>query len=264
MFENSEAVTTSYHPHNSNLVDNNDFNITRKTIPVHSQSVDHSYYDSNKRAPIMMTRSCGQQHMQLTKHASFEQPVLSPHGQPPDPSRCTDFGNSSRAQHSHASSSRRIADSMVTFGDLLDKRNCSVFSLHNERYQLDQPSLIEHENEDEFLIYSNNKSLCMCVFDGHDGSRAVKFALKYIKGNIFDTKSWKSLLEVNDHKEIESALAEFINVTDNDFFKSIKIYIDEKLHLQSQIPRVSYLPLSTLHKHKGTHMIIGLCTDVHV
>ena len=240
MFENTDAVTTScYHPHNSNLVDSTDFNSTKRTIPVHSQSVDQPYYNSNQRAPIMITGSCGQQ-QRLTKHASFEQPGLSPHGQPLHPSRYSDFGNSSRVQHSHVSSSYRNADSVVTFGDLLDKRNCSVFSLQNERYKLDASSLREHENEDEFLIYSNNKSLCMCVFDGHDGSRAAKFAHKYIKGNIFDTKSWKNLLDFNDHREIESALAEFIKVTDKDFFKNIKIYIDEKLYLQSQIPRVSY------------------------
>ena len=241
-----DAVTTSYHPHDSNTLGSTDFSNSRRTAPVYSQSVDLPYYDPNKRPPIMMAGSCAQQHERLTKHASFEQPGLSPRGQQLEPPRYTDtyghdaYGHPSRARHGHASTPQRHAHMLTDYlGDTLDKRNCSVYSLQNERYKLDAPSFKDHENEDEFLIHANNRSLCMCVFDGHDGSRAVKFVQKYMKGNIFDTKSWMMLSEINNHEEIESALAEFIKVTDKDFFKNVKNFIDEKVYLQSQIPRVS-------------------------
>ena len=229
-----DAVTTSYHPYDSNtLGSSTDFsNSRRRTTPVHSQSVDVPYYDSNQRPPIMTAGSCAQQHERLARHASFEQS-----------SRYTDtyrhdaHGYPSRAMHGYTSTTQQHTDMVI--GTMLDKRNCSVYSLHNERYKLDAPSFKDHENEDEFLIHANDKSLCMCVFDGHDGSRAVKFVQKYMKVNIFDTKSWVKLSEVNSHEEIESALAEFIKVTDKDFFKSIKHFIDEKVFLQAQIPRVS-------------------------
>ena len=245
MCEYSDAVTTSYHPHDSNtLGGSTDFtnsNSLRRTLPVYSQSVDLTYYDSNQR-PLTMPGSCAQQ-QRLTKFASFDQPGLSPHGQLSETSGYTGaYGYPSRARHGHMSTTQRHTDSMATssyLGEMLDKRYCSVFSLQNERYRLDAPSFKDHDNEDEFLIFPNSNSLCMCVFDGHDGSRAVKFVQKYMKGNIFDTRSWMKLLEVNDHKEIESALAEFIKVTDKDFFKNIKNFIDEKIYLQSQIPRVS-------------------------
>lgn len=239
-----DAVTTSYHPHDSNTLGNNNFSNSRRTTPVHSQSVDLSYYDSNQRPPIMVTGSCAQQHERLAKHASFEQPGLSPCGEQSrytDTSRHDTYSYLSRARHAHTSTTQRHTDMVTDYylGDLLDKRNCSVYSLQNERYKLDAPSFKDHENEDDFLIYANNKSLCMCVFDGHDGSRGVKFVQKYMKGNIFDTKSWMMLSEINNHEEIESALAEFIKVTDKDFFKNIKNFIDEKVFLQAQIPRVS-------------------------
>ena len=252
-----DAVTTSYHPHDSNMLPGStDFsNPLRRTSPVYSQSVDLSYNDSNERPPIMMAGSCAQQ-QRLTKHASFEQTGLSSRGQLSEPSRYAygydAYGHPSRSRYGNISTTQHHAGMITSddLGDMLDKRSCSVFSMHNERYKLDAPSFKDHENEDEFLIYANNKSLCMCVFDGHDGSRAVKFVQKYMKGNIFDTKSWMKLSEVNDHKEIESALAEFIKVTDKDFFKNIKNFIDEKLYLQAQIPRVScYLYSRSLATH---------------
>ena len=240
-----DAVTTSYHPHDSNTLGSTDFsNSRRRTTPVYSQSVDLPYYDSNQCPPIMTAGSCAQQHERLVRHASFEQPGLSPRSQQLEPPRQTDtyrhdahgYGPS-RARHDYTSTTQQHTDMVI--GTTLDKRNCSVYSLHNERYKLDAQSFKDHENEDEFLIHANNKSLCMCVFDGHDGSRAVKFVQKYMKANIFDTKSWMILLEVNNREEIESALAEFIKVTDKDFFKYIKNFIDEKVFLQAQIPRVS-------------------------
>lgn len=228
MFESSKAVTTSYPPyyHDSNtLVPSS--NSVNRTTPVKSKSVDLDCF-SNQCPPIMSSA----QQQRLTKHTSFDQPGLSPHGQASDSSRNTDnYGSVKRN------------DSMTNSGHFWlycapDKRNCSVFSLANERYKLDASSYKDHENEDDSLIFPNSNSLCMCVFDGHDGSRAVQYVRQYMKGNIFDTKSWMKLSEFNHHEEMESALAEFFRVTDKDFFKSIKQYIDEKIYLQSQIPKV--------------------------
>ena len=157
------------------------------------------------------------------------------HGQPSDPSGT--YGHLPSANYGAVS---QHSGNFTHWGYIIpDRRNVSVFSLQNECYRLDAPSYKDHDNEDEFLIYPNQYSLCMCVFDGHDGSRAVKFVQKYMKGNIFDTKSWMKLSEINHHEEMESALAEFIRVTDNDFFKNIRNYIDEKVYLQSQIPKVT-------------------------
>lgn len=234
MYESTDAVTTSYYPpHDSSALA--DSHNSRPFNPVHSQSVDQVYYDSNQRPPIMS--SCAQQE-RLANHGSFDQSGLSPRGQPSEPVRVTDtYGHLARVGYDAASMSQRSTSGHP--GHLsLDKRNCSVFSLQNERYKLDAPSYKDHDNEDDFLIHSNNNSLCLCVFDGHDGSKAVKFVQKYMKANIFGTKSWVTLSEFNRHEEIESALAEFIKVTDKDFFKNIRGFIDEKLYLQSQIPKV--------------------------
>ena len=220
---NSEAVTTSHHPsqyHDSNTSFNSNAT-NRITVP---QSVDSEYGTSNQRSPIMVS-SCGQQ-QRMVENANI-------YGQPSD--------QSSGYGHLPSASYGQHGVKCTHSGHLIpDKRNCSVFSLQNERYRLDAPSYKDHDHDDEFIIYANKYSLCMCVFDGHDGSRAVKFVQKYMKGNIFDTKSWMKLSEFNRHEEIESALAEFIRVTEKDFFKNIKTYIDEKVYLQSQIPKVSY------------------------
>jgi len=228
----NEAVTTSYYPqqyHDPRPSYNS--SSPRRGGVYNSQSVDLDY-NSNERPPIMITGSCSQQ-QRLSKHTSIDE--FSPRGQPSDPSRLT-HGAYGYPSASYASTSQHNTDRL---GHLLpDKRNCSVCTVTNERYALDASSSKDHDNEDDLLIHANNNSLCMCVFDGHDGPRAVQFVKRYMKVNIFDTKSWIKLSEVDIQDEMESALAEFIKVTDSDFFKSIKQFIDEKLYLQSQIPKV--------------------------
>ena len=233
MSEHSEAVTSSDFPPQY------DFKMmaTGHNPSWHSNpDLDHV---SKQRPPI---NSCAQQ-QRLTEYVSFNQPGLSPYGQPIDSSTYAGaYGHSSQTSYGGISTSQHHTGIMVTSSHpgyiLPDKRNCSVYSIQNERYRLDAPSYKDHDNEDESLIHANQHSLCMCVFDGHDGSRAVKFVRKYMKINIFDTKSWVTLSEYNHHEEMESALAEFIKVTEKDFFKFIKNYIDEKVYLQSQIPKV--------------------------
>ena len=124
-------------------------------------------------------------------------------------------------------------------GHIPDKRNISVATLHNERYVLDAASIKEHENEDDFLIHPNPYNLCLCVFDGHDGQNAVRFTSKYLKTRVFDTRSWVEISKTDQQNVMESALVEFIRVTDADFFKDINHYIAEKRRIQLQIPPVS-------------------------
>lgn len=238
-----DAVTTSCLP-GSLIHESNTFINTRNSSrsgPVYSQSRDFDY-NPNRRAP--MSGSCSQQE-RLSKHASFDDSGLPPDGQPTDPSRHTGaYGHSSGTRHGPVSTSPRNTGMIVHehnpgyFRFVPNKKNCSVGSIPNERYKLDDQSLKEHENEDDFLIYANVNSLCLCVFDGHDGLRGVKFVRKYMKANIFDTNSWTKLSEFDRREEIETALVEFIKVTDADFFKNIRHFIDEKLYVQSQIPKV--------------------------
>ena len=237
MSGHSEAVTSSDlppHYHDPNAMSTSYNSTSYRTNPSLG-------YGSNQRPPIAV-RSCAQQ-QRLAEYANFNQPGLLPHEKPIDSSTYAGaYGHSSRTSYGGISTSQHHTDIMITSthpGYILpDKSKCSVCSLPNERYRLDAPPYKEHDNEDDFLIYANQHSLCMCVFDGHDGSRAVKFVRKYMKGNIFDTKSWMTLSKFNHHEEMESALAEFIKVTEKDFFKSVRNYIDEKVYLQSQIPKV--------------------------
>ena len=227
MSGNSDAVTTSYrslpHPHDPNTLASTFHSAPSRTMLTQSHSVDIDGY-SNRRPPMM----CSQQQ----RLASFDESIL-PRGQPPESLHHPRAHRYSEL--SHVSTGQRGTSHA---GNLPSKKNCSVSSLHNERYALDAPSTKDHENEDEFLIHANYRSLCLCCFDGHDGPRAVKFVKRYMKANIFDTKSWIDISEKDNHEEIECALAEFIKVTDADFFKNIKQFIEEKVYLQSQIPKV--------------------------
>ena len=230
MSGDSGAVTTCY-PSQYPPLDTTSSNLSSRTDPAYSESP----YVSNQRSPIMMAGSCSLQQRISTQPGGFEGPAagLSPHGQRYDSPRYSDFNRypSTNMSTSHNTTSGHS-------GHLPNKGNCSVFSIPNERYALDASSSRDHENEDEFLIHHNNHSLCMCVFDGHDGLRGVKFVKKYMTLRVFETKSWISLSKLDRREEMEGALAEFIKVTDADFFRNIKHFIDEKLYLQSQIPKV--------------------------
>lgn len=119
-----------------------------------------------------------------------------------------------------------------------DKRNVSVGSVQNERYSLGAQPTNDHDNEDEFIVHANKYSLCMCVFDGHDGPNTVKFLKKYMEKQIFGKQQWDTKTEFGKSEEIETALATYIQMADETFFKSIDPFTTERQKLQSEIPKV--------------------------
>ena len=126
-------------------------------------------------------------------------------------------------------------------GDLtstLSGRLVSIGSIQNERYSLDAQPVSDHDNEDEYIVHSNKYSLCMCVLDGHDGSRAVQFVRKCIDQQVCGKPLWDDITKSNKPEKIEAALANYIEKTEEIFFKSIDPFIKERQKLQSKIPKV--------------------------
>ena len=120
----------------------------------------------------------------------------------------------------------------------MSKRLVSIGSVQNERYSLDAQPVSDHDNEDEYVVHSNKHSLCMCVFDGHDGSLAVKFVKKLIDKQVCGKPLWDDVTKFEKPEKIEAALADYIEKTDKNFFKSIDPFIKERRKLQSKIPKV--------------------------
>ena len=136
------------------------------------------------------------------------------------------------------------ANTKTAAGDLtstLHKRLVSVGSVQNERYSLDAQPVSDHDNEDEYVVHSNKHSLCMCVFDGHDGSLAVKFVKKLIDKQVCGKPLWDDVTKFEKPEKIEAALADYIEKTDKNFFKSIDPFIKERQKLQTKIPTVILL-----------------------
>jgi len=129
----------------------------------------------------------------------------------------------------------------------MSEKNVDLGSVPNERYALDGPSTKDHDNEDEVLVYSNNFSLCLCVFDGHDGEVATKFVKKYLHGWVFGKDSWLRISNSDNPSQIENALVQSFSDTEENFFKSIDPFIFEKRQLQSKIPNVSVCYSSTVY-----------------
>ena len=126
----------------------------------------------------------------------------------------------------------------LSSGRAPDKRNVSAGTVHNEIYSLDTQFSSDHHNEDELVVHSNKYSLCMCVFDGHDGLRAVRFVKEYIEQQVLSKQEWDNITSSGKREKIEAALANHIQETDNNFFKSIDNLICEKQRLQSEISMV--------------------------
>ena len=129
-------------------------------------------------------------------------------------------------------------------GTSADERYISFGSIPNERYSLGSQPSSDHDNEDELIVYSNKSSLCMCVFDGHDGSHAVKFMKKYMNQHVFGKPAWDDVIKSNKPKKIEAALANFIEESDKNFFKSIYPFTLERQKLQLEIPKVGITRMS--------------------
>jgi len=119
-----------------------------------------------------------------------------------------------------------------------DKRNVNVGSIQNERYSLSTHPTNDHENEDDFIVHTNKYSLCMCVFDGHDGLNTVKFVKKFMEKHVFGKQNWNDITKSDKPEEIESALTKYIHTADTVFFQSIEPFTNERQMLQSNIPKV--------------------------
>ena len=120
-----------------------------------------------------------------------------------------------------------------------NKRNASFGSVPNERYCLGSKPSSDHDNEDEYMFHSNEYSLCLCVFDGHDGSHAVKFVKKYMNEHVFHKPAWNDITRSNRPEKIEAALTNYIQTSDDVYFKSIDPFTTERQKLQSKIPKVA-------------------------
>ena len=120
-----------------------------------------------------------------------------------------------------------------------NKRNASFGSVPNERYCLGSKPSSDHDNEDEYMFHSNKYSLCLCVFDGHDGSRTIQFVKRYMNRHVFGKPRWDDITKSDKPKKIEAALANYIQESDNIFFKSIEPFTTERQKLQSKIPKVA-------------------------
>ena len=133
----------------------------------------------------------------------------------------------------------------MTGGHAPDKRNVSAGSVHNEIYSLDTRFSSDHNNEDEHIVHSNKYSLCMCVFDGHDGLQAVQFVKGYMEQQVLCKQEWDTMTYSGKPDKIEDALAKYIQEIDDNFFKSIDNFICEKQGLQSdsEISKVVALSL---------------------
>ena len=119
------------------------------------------------------------------------------------------------------------------------RRDVSESSVENERYSLGTQPCSDHDNEDKFIVHSNKYSLCMCVFDGHDGSRTVKFMKCYMDEQVFGISMWTDITKSSKPEKIEAALANYIQKADDNFFKTIEPFIRESQKLQSKIPKVT-------------------------
>ena len=118
---------------------------------------------------------------------------------------------------------------------------CSVATLENARYHLDDIPYSEHPNEDRHFVLKDDNFTAVGVFDGHDGPRAAGFASNYFV-QYFNTDSWQSLARASPQQQKETiplALKEFFKAAEKEFFNSIRSVIDEKNTLQAIIPRVS-------------------------
>ena len=133
---------------------------------------------------------------------------------------------------------------MASTGGGPNKRNTSFGSVQNERYSLGSQPSSDHDNEDELMVHFNKYSLCMCVFDGHDGSHAVQFVKKYMNQHIFGKTAWNDIIKSNKPENIEAALSNCVIKSDEIFFKSIEPLTFERQKLQLKIPKVtSYIAM---------------------
>ena len=187
-------------------------------------------------------------------HASYS-PTSSPKSSSSGSRTSVPRASDSHSSHSHTlfqsspsnPSKRRNLESHSTGPNVLPSpipqppsdKHYSGATLENARYSLGGPPTSDHPNEDRHFALEGPKYKVFGVFDGHDGPRAAGFASNYMM-ELFDTPSWKNIVTQPDHDIITEALGEFFLATDRDFFRSIRVYINEKEALQRVIPQVCH------------------------
>ena len=115
---------------------------------------------------------------------------------------------------------------------------CSSASVENARYRLNQSPMADHNNEDRHFTIEKGDFKVFGVFDGHDGSRAVEFAVRHMT-DFFTLPSWEKVVKDESCEMIATSLWEFFKTTEIDFFKSISHQIDFKQAISACIPKVS-------------------------
>ena len=115
--------------------------------------------------------------------------------------------------------------------------NCSLGTVENVRYSLEEDSRADHSNEDRFFALEKRTFKVFAVFDGHDGERAAGFASSYMR-ELFNSGSWEGAVRQGG-EIIATALEQFFKATETQFFRSIQSTISEVQALKAAIPAVS-------------------------
>ena len=108
-------------------------------------------------------------------------------------------------------------------------QECAHYTVENVRYDLGEPPMVEHSNEDRFFVASTGYQV-VALFDGHDGSRAVDHVCQYVGNRLNMTKP-----ESVNMSTLENVFLE----TEKNFFETIRDCVKEKQALEAIIPSVS-------------------------
>lgn len=104
--------------------------------------------------------------------------------------------------------------------------------LENARYELGQPSRSDHNVEDRIFTSTQGAVKVFALFDGHDGSNAVNYAVNYMEQ--FNENLMKNLGSL----EVDEILKKEFTKMDDAFFESIKYYTNELKSLKFILPKV--------------------------
>ena len=130
---------------------------------------------------------------------------------------------------------------------LAPARRISEGTVENVRYHRDAAPVPDHKNEDVYFVIENERFYACAVCDGHDGASAATFAVENIKYYIdSNLERWLQ----NDC--VETKLKQCILLTDGNFFKQRRKYIEEKRRIKVQIPDVSTVVCEAFEAHHPT------------
>ena len=114
----------------------------------------------------------------------------------------------------------------------------SSASVENARYRLNQSPIPDHDNEDRHFSIDKGNYQVFGVFDGHDGPRAVEFAVKRMT-EFFGMQSWETVMKGEDSALVTTCLEEFFKTTEKEFFDYISHDVGFKEAISACIPKVS-------------------------